>query len=242
MSNPDPSHQFDPRSIWISAKILHQHEVAAALIHLRKEERASVWREDQARVRWREGLVQRGNRRHFADREVEEFNDRSNGLIRRGKVDPFWGHSPKAPIARFVVVQHRRLGASRHRRLPDAGNRRRVITLPRMIQANSLQVAETFNLKDRGKLSPGYFAGAILFNEKTIADRATYDNPEVFAEGMKYVIVSGKMAMFSSKPRIAEERNNFAKTYPKYFEKIPKDWQRLFSRFLAHSGHFPRQL
>src|SRR6266508_846302 len=78
-----------------------------------------------------------------------------------------------------------------------------------MIQANSLQVAETFNLKDRGKLSPGYFAGVIVFNEKTISDRATYDNPEVFAEGMKYVIVSGKMAMFSSKPRIAEERNNF---------------------------------
>ncbi|HKC85704.1 MAG TPA: alpha/beta fold hydrolase, partial [Blastocatellia bacterium] len=72
---------------------------------------------------------------------------------------------------------------------------RRVITLPRMIQASSLQVAETFNLKDRGKLSPGYFADVIVFDEKTIADRSTYDNPEVFAEGMKYVIVNGKVAI-----------------------------------------------
>src|SRR5262245_66400853 len=106
-----------------SAKILHQHEIAAALIHLRKEDRSSVWRDGQARLRWREGLVQRGDHRHFAGREVEEFDDRANGLIRRGKVDPFLGHSPKATIASFVVIHHRRLGASRHRRLPDAGNR-----------------------------------------------------------------------------------------------------------------------
>jgi N-acyl-D-aspartate/D-glutamate deacylase/dienelactone hydrolase len=76
---------------------------------------------------------------------------------------------------------------------------RRVITLPRMIQASSLQVAETFNLKDRGKLSPGYFADVIVFDEKTIADRATYENPEVFAEGVKYVIVNGKVAIDGGK-------------------------------------------
>jgi N-acyl-D-aspartate/D-glutamate deacylase len=76
---------------------------------------------------------------------------------------------------------------------------RRVIALPRMIQASSLQVAETFNLKDRGKLSPGYFADVIVFDEKTTSDRATYENPEVFAEGMKYVIVNGKVAIDGGK-------------------------------------------
>jgi N-acyl-D-amino-acid deacylase len=68
-----------------------------------------------------------------------------------------------------------------------------------MIQASSSQVAETFNLKGRGKLSPGYFADVIVFDEKTIGDRATYDNPEVFAEGMKYVIVNGKVAIDGGK-------------------------------------------
>jgi len=76
---------------------------------------------------------------------------------------------------------------------------RHVITLPRMIQASSLQVAETFNLKDRGKLGPGYFADVIVFDEKTIADRSTYDKPEVFAEGVKYVIVNGKVAIDGGK-------------------------------------------
>src|SRR5262247_3860543 len=115
---------FDaPMPALSSAKILHQHEIAAALIHMRKEERASVWRYGQARVRWREGFVQCGDRRHFAGREVEEFNDRASRLIRRGKADPFLGNSPKAPIASSVVIHHRRFGASRHRRLTDAGNR-----------------------------------------------------------------------------------------------------------------------
>jgi len=76
---------------------------------------------------------------------------------------------------------------------------RRVITMPRMIQASSLQVAETFKLKDRGKLSAGYFADVIVFDGKTIADRATYEKPEALAEGMKYVIVNGKIAVDDGK-------------------------------------------
>ncbi|MBO0727129.1 MAG: prolyl oligopeptidase family serine peptidase, partial [Blastocatellia bacterium] len=76
---------------------------------------------------------------------------------------------------------------------------RHIITMPRMIQASSLQVAETFNLKDRGKLAPGYFADLIVFDEKTITDRSTYEKPEVFAEGMKYVIVNGKLAIDGGK-------------------------------------------
>jgi len=76
---------------------------------------------------------------------------------------------------------------------------RHLITLPRMIQASSLQVAETFNLKGRGKLAPGYFADISVFDEKTITDRSTYEKPEVFAEGIKYVIVNGKVAIDGGK-------------------------------------------
>jgi len=39
----------------------------------------------------------------------------------------------------------------------------------------------------------------IVFDEKTIADRATYESPEVFAAGMKYVIVNGKLAIDGGK-------------------------------------------
>jgi N-acyl-D-aspartate/D-glutamate deacylase/dipeptidyl aminopeptidase/acylaminoacyl peptidase len=76
---------------------------------------------------------------------------------------------------------------------------RKVISLPRMIQSSSLQVAETFNLKDRGKICEGYFADMIVFDEKTIADRATYDQPDLPAEGMKFVLVNGKVGIEGGK-------------------------------------------
>jgi N-acyl-D-aspartate/D-glutamate deacylase len=68
-----------------------------------------------------------------------------------------------------------------------------------MIQASSLQVAETFHLKDRGKIGEGYFADVIVFDEKTIADRATYEQPDLPAEGVKFVLVNGKAAIDGGK-------------------------------------------
>ena len=80
---------------------------------------------------------------------------------------------------------------------------RKVISLERMIQASSLQVAETFHLKDRGKLAEGWFADVVVFDEKTIADRATYDQPELQAEGLRFIFVNGKLAVDSGKYKSA---------------------------------------
>jgi len=48
-------------------------------------------------------------------------------------------------------------------------------------------------------LRTGYFADVIAFDPKTIADQASYDNPEVLAAGMKYVLVNGKLAIDGGK-------------------------------------------
>jgi N-acyl-D-aspartate/D-glutamate deacylase len=76
---------------------------------------------------------------------------------------------------------------------------RRIISLPRMIYGSSLQVAETFRLPDRGKIGEGFFADIIVFDEKTIAERGTYEQPELLATGMQYVIVNGKLAIDGGK-------------------------------------------
>lgn len=76
---------------------------------------------------------------------------------------------------------------------------RKVISLERMIQASSLQVAETFKLKDRGKIAENWFADVIVFDSKTIADRATYDQPELPAEGLRFIFVNGKSAVEGDK-------------------------------------------
>jgi len=85
------------------------------------------------------------------------------------------------------------------RKLREYVFNRKVVTLPFAIHASSKLTAETFRLRDRGELKLGYFADVVVFDEKTIADRATYEHPEELAVGMKYVIVNGKLAVEGSK-------------------------------------------
>ncbi len=74
-------------------------------------------------------------------------------------------------------------------------NEKKVISLPYAIHSSSGLTAETFHLKDRGLLRPGYFADVIVFDSGSIADRSTYEQPTVPATGMRYVFVNGKMAV-----------------------------------------------
>lgn len=85
------------------------------------------------------------------------------------------------------------------RKLREYVFNKKIITLPFAIHASSNLVAETFHIHQRGQLKVGYFADVIVFDEKTIADRATYEHPEMLAAGMKYVIVNGKLAVEDGK-------------------------------------------
>lgn len=71
----------------------------------------------------------------------------------------------------------------------------KLITLPFAIRSSSALTAETFGIAKRGRIKLNYFADVIVFDPKTIADTATYEQPEYFAVGMKYVIVNGKIAV-----------------------------------------------
>jgi N-acyl-D-amino-acid deacylase len=72
---------------------------------------------------------------------------------------------------------------------------RPVMTLPQVVRASSGLTAETLRLLDRGVLANGKFADVIVFDPKTVADRATYEKPELLATGMRYVLVNGKVAV-----------------------------------------------
>jgi N-acyl-D-amino-acid deacylase len=51
--------------------------------------------------------------------------------------------------------------------------------------------ARTYRLKDRGLVQPGSFADLTLFDPATIVDRATYEDPERPADGIRLVLVNG---------------------------------------------------
>ena len=72
---------------------------------------------------------------------------------------------------------------------------RKLISLPFAVRNSSALTAETFRIPERGTIREGYFADVIVFDEKTVADRATYEQPELFSVGIQYVIVNGKLAV-----------------------------------------------
>ncbi len=76
---------------------------------------------------------------------------------------------------------------------------KKLITLPFAVRQSSALTAETFRIPERGLLKVGYFADVIVFDPKSVTDRATYEQPEAFATGMRFVVVNGKIAVNEGK-------------------------------------------
>lgn len=51
--------------------------------------------------------------------------------------------------------------------------------------------AGNLGITDRGLVKPGMFADLAIFDAATIADKATFDQPQQFAQGMHHVLVNG---------------------------------------------------
>ena len=90
---------------------------------------------------------------------------------------------------------HPRLYGTFPRKLRMYVYQKKFITLPFMVHVSSAEPAEMLGLRERGLLRKGYIADVIAFNPKTVADKATYEHPEVLSVGMQYVFINGKLAV-----------------------------------------------
>ena len=75
-----------------------------------------------------------------------------------------------------------------------------VITMERMIQSASQQVAEVYGIGERGAIRAGFFADVIVFDPATIREQATYVEPEKLSVGMRWVLVNGQLAVADGQP------------------------------------------
>jgi N-acyl-D-amino-acid deacylase len=71
----------------------------------------------------------------------------------------------------------------------------RVIPLEEAVRKLTSLPADTLKVKDRGRLTVGQFADVVVFDPKTIADRATYEQPHQYAVGMRHVWVNGAQVL-----------------------------------------------
>ena len=67
----------------------------------------------------------------------------------------------------------------------------KVITLQEAVRRLTGLPATNLGLDHRGFIKEGYFADVVVFDPKTIADKATYEAPHQYAVGMKHVFVNG---------------------------------------------------
>jgi N-acyl-D-aspartate/D-glutamate deacylase len=59
--------------------------------------------------------------------------------------------------------------------------------------------AAKLGIMDRGLLRPGNYADLTLFDPKRVIDRATYDRPFRYSDGIEYVLVNGRMVLEKGK-------------------------------------------
>ncbi|MCY4100584.1 MAG: amidohydrolase family protein, partial [Rhodobacteraceae bacterium] len=72
-----------------------------------------------------------------------------------------------------------------------------LLTMSEAIHKMTGLPAKVFGLGKRGRIAPGHFADLVIFDPKTIIDKADYDNPKVPSEGINAVWVNGKEALNS---------------------------------------------
>ena len=68
----------------------------------------------------------------------------------------------------------------------------RVLTLEDAVRKMSSFPAQRAGLADRGLVRPGMKADLVLFDPARVADRATFEQPHQYAEGVSLVIVNGQ--------------------------------------------------
>ncbi|MDP2983250.1 MAG: D-aminoacylase [Candidatus Latescibacter sp.] len=95
------------------------------------------------------------------------------GVLGKGKPHPrFYGTFPRV-LGKYVREE-------------------KVLTLPEAVKKMTSLAALKFGLAQRGKIAEGYFADLVVFNPDMVIDKATFENPHQYPEGIPHVVVNGQ--------------------------------------------------
>lgn len=74
-----------------------------------------------------------------------------------------------------------------------------LLSLEQTVMKMTYMPAKRFMIKDRGLIKTGYKADITIMNFDKIKDNATLKEPNLLCEGIEYVIVNGKFALYEGK-------------------------------------------
>jgi N-acyl-D-amino-acid deacylase len=90
---------------------------------------------------------------------------------------------------------HPRAYGSFAKLLSDYVREQKVLTLEEAVRRMTSLPAANLKLDRRGQLRKGYFADIAIFDKNKVEDKATYEKPHQYAEGMVHVFVNGKQVL-----------------------------------------------
>ena len=71
----------------------------------------------------------------------------------------------------------------------------KVLSLEDAIRKMTSLGAQRLGLRDRGFLREGYWADVVVFDPERVADKATFEDPKQYPEGIAYVLVNGTVVL-----------------------------------------------
>ena len=78
--------------------------------------------------------------------------------------------------------------------------REQVISMGWAVRSATGLPADILGLAERGYLRPGYWADVVVFDPAELIDRATFENPQRYSTGVRYLYVAGRLALEDGKP------------------------------------------
>ena len=72
---------------------------------------------------------------------------------------------------------------------------KKLLSLEEAVHKMTGKPARKLRLERRGELKTGHFADVVVFDPATIRDRATFEAPHQFAEGIHWVLVDGQLTL-----------------------------------------------
>jgi len=74
---------------------------------------------------------------------------------------------------------------------------REVLSFKSAIHKMTRMPADRIKLRDRGRIEIGAFADIAVLDPEKIIDRATFENPHQYAEGVRHVFINGKAVLLN---------------------------------------------
>jgi N-acyl-D-amino-acid deacylase len=75
----------------------------------------------------------------------------------------------------------------------------KIISLEEAVRRMTSLAAQKFQLRDRGLLREGMAADIVIFDDKKVVDKSTFEEPHQFSEGFEYVVVNGVVTVDEGK-------------------------------------------